>query len=160
MAYKRIPTGPIIKWYETKLTYKDKYRFGLLSYQEYCDWAAKNFDENASGYPDDEDTSTKEDTQKPNDGKTFWANDEEERTNLSHDDYEDFLSNNSIDTSNKSSVDVGSLMAKYGDEKESTPAPEETDIDAVLKQVSQDIHGGNILSEEEIHALFDTANGR
>ncbi len=160
MAYKKIPTGPIIKWYQTKLTYKDKYRFGLLTYPEYCDWAAKDFDENASGYPDDEKKASDDTAESAKSGKTFWANDSEERTNLSNDDYENFLQNNSIDTSNKSSVDVESIMSQYSDTNEPAPASNDSDIDAILKQVNHDIHGTDVLTEEEIHALFDAANGR
>jgi len=131
--------SPLIKWYQTTMTKEEKFKLGLLTYEEYLEWQ-EELARNANG-----------------DSDTFWRNDDANRENLSKEEYDDFLANNSIDIANKSAVDFDALFAEINGEKPPLPEP---DLDEILKNVQKSIHGGNtILSEEEIAALFAAANG-
>lgn len=133
--------SPLIKWFHTTMTKEEKYKLGLLSYDEYAEWQKEL---EAEEKPD-------------NTPNTFWKDDTETRDNISQESYEDFLANNSIDVSNKTAVDFDSLFAEVNG---APPTPPEPDIDEILAKVNRDIHGGNtILTEEEIAAMFAAANG-
>jgi len=161
------PRNAVVKWYNVKMSYEDKYRFGHISYEEYCAWmyelmnAAQNSAEN-----------TGSDTQEGGayaasaSGNTFWQEDSEKRNNLSSNDYNEFLSSNSVDISNRNTVDFDKLASEVN---AGTPAPAaeaapppsaDANLDEVLANVNKDMHGGDaILSQEEIEALFAQANG-
>lgn len=135
--------GSLIKWYQIKMTYEEKYRFGLLTYPEYLEWV--------------ESLKTT-----PTTSDTFWKNDQGERTNVSNEDYQSFLAENSIDVSNTTTLDMDDILelAEQASEDHIEPdyVPSESDIDEVLKNVNKDIHGETFLSQEEIDAMFAAAN--
>lgn len=145
--YNHKYSSPLIKWFQTTMEPEVKYRLGLMTYEEYETWQAELAAEERrrlraeSGQAD-----------------TFWSDDEEARENLSTNDYSDFLSQNGIDVSNKTALDFEALAAEYGAE-EPSPIVHLTE-DEILANVSRDIHGGNILSEAEIAALFEAANNK
>ena len=132
--------SPLIKWYQTPMTYEQKYRLGLLTLEEYEEWQRQLAEEEkAASQP-----------------STFWGNDDGDRENLASDAYNDFLNANNIDISNNNSVDIDSLLGEYG---EASPIVHLTE-EEILANVEKDIHGGSVmLTEEEIAALFAAANG-
>lgn len=141
----RKPPCNIIKWYRVKMTLDEKARFNLLTYEEYLEWIKEL-----------EERSKEQD-------KTFWASDTEERSNVSEDEYEAFLSANNVDVSNSTSVDFDALKQQIegGDTEEKKPQPEEPSMDEILSSVNAANHGGDkILSPEEIAALFAAAEGQ
>lgn len=161
----RLPGTPVLKRYLFKLSYEDKYRFGVLTYPEYCEWMLelqKEAEEKANA---------------SSEGHTFWANDDEERTNLTSSDYSEFLANNSVNIANSNSFDFDKLANEFAQSEssidnvlsadpvdqvcaDSAPCAEssETNLDEILANVNKDMHGGNtILSQEEIEALFAAA---
>lgn len=150
------PSGPIIKWYHVKMTYEEKFRFGLLTYPEYCAWMQELAE--AQGVETSESSSGS--------GKTFWANDDGERLNVSSEEFSDFLSQNNIDVSNNATVDIAALLAEQ--EESAPPAEEpkndsaalvsEDELNAILSNVNKDIKGSDCLTQEEIEALFAAAN--
>lgn len=164
------PSGPIIKWYNVKMTYEEKFKFGHLTYPEYLAWmeelAAKEKAENGESDTAAQTEGTTE-AQTESTGHTFWANDAGERTNVSSDEYAEFLSKNNVDVTNHNTVDIQALLNETNgvDNSEAEAAPEpapqnaEADLDEVLKNVNKDIHGDNYLTQEEIEALFAAANG-
>lgn len=157
-AWNISPSAPIIKWYQTKLTYEDKYRFGHLSVYEYYVWM------NELMAKENEDAESESDSvYESNGSSTFWKDDTQERTNVSNDEYASFLSENNIDVSNTTKVDIDSILAEAEDdvfntmEENSNHEVTEAEINDVLDQVNRDIHGDAILTEEEIAALFAAA---
>lgn len=141
--------SPLVKWYMTNISNEDKFRLGLMTYPEYLAWQEELARE-AAGAGGGSDT--------------FWRDDTESRENMSADDYESFLSQNSIDISNRTAVDFDALVASL--QSEDAPAEssgqqeQEVSLDEILANVNRDIHGGSaVLSEEEIAALFNAANG-
>lgn len=136
----KLPYSPVIKWYETNLTYEEKYRFGKLTPQEYMEWMQELC------------KKTEEESH------TFWQNDTEERSNISNSKYEEFLANNHVDISNDTTVDVEKLLGEMNGSSQGMAADYEPDINEVLASVDKDIHGGNMLTQEEIEALFAEAN--
>ncbi len=137
----KLPYSPVIKWYETKLSYEEKYRFGKLTPQEYMEWM--------------QELSKKAEE----DSHTFWQNDTEARNNISSSEYEEFLANNHVDIRNDTTVDVEKLLGEMETSSPGMSTDYEPDINEVLANVDKDIHGGNILSQEEIEALFAEAGG-
>lgn len=161
-AWNISPSTKIIKWYQTKLTYEEKYRFGHLTYPEYIEWQNELYLQyceenniNPDGTPASE--SEPEDKAYNATSSTFWKDDTSARNNVSSDEYNDFLSENNIDVSNNNTVDVSSILADM--EGSDPPADEDVDVNDVLKQVNKDIKGDSILSEDEIAALFAAAAG-
>ena len=162
-----VPRNPIIKWYQTNMTYEEKYRFGHITYEEYCAWMYELMNQAQSGGGAGDSTPTADER------GTFWHNDQAERTNLSSNDYNDFLSQNNVDISNRSTVDFDKLASEVGAQgaapapapapapAEAAPPPaasEEVDVNEVLANVNKDIHGGDqMLTQEEIEALFAAA---
>lgn len=162
-----VPRNPIIKWYQTNMTYEEKYRFGHITYEEYCAWMYELMNQAQSGAGSGDSTPTADER------GTFWHNDQAERTNLSSNDYNDFLSQNNVDISNRSTVDFDKLASEVGAQgaapapapapapAEAAPPPaasEEVDVNEVLANVNKDIHGGDqMLTQEEIEALFAAA---
>lgn len=143
--YSKKYTSPLIKWYQQDLSYEEKYKLGLLTPQEYELWQAELAKESAH------------EKRGANGSDTFWSGDQEDRENVSQDEYADILSAAGVDVSNKTSIDFDSLFAEVNDAPQ---APSEPDLDEILANVNRDIHGGSaILSEEEIAALFAQANG-
>ena len=116
--------SPLVKWYQVKLTKRQRYEMGLMSYEEYQEWqeelaareAAANEQEQTESEPvaDDEtyqisyDESRFEQQEPVN--HTFWEGEEADRENVSQGSYEQFLQENGIDVSNKNSVDIEKLM--------------------------------------------------
>lgn len=98
-------TGTIIKWYQVKESYEDKYRFGHMTIQEYNEWMEelKNKAEEEEAKKDGPGTGATA-------GKTFWQDDNGKRLNMSSSDYTDFLSQNNINVSNSATVDIESLL--------------------------------------------------
>lgn len=152
------PSGPIIKWYNVKMTYEEKFRFGLLTYPEYCAWMQEIAE-----------AQNEEAEKKPSSGggKTFWANDDGERMNVSADEFSDFLSQNNIDVTNNATVDIAALFDEANGEIDTAPPKEETksealvsedELNAILSNVNKDIKGSDCLTQEEIAALFAAAN--
>lgn len=174
---KMLQTTNIIKWYQVKMTYEEKFRLGHLTYAEYCAWI-NELNEKASCEP-------------KTGGKTFWANDSKERENISDNDYNDFLMQNNVSIQTKNNFD--DLFSQYSSDA-STPqnassaasAAEITDsetkkeaapssnnavtdssstdsltatLNATLKSMNKAIGGDSILTEDEIQALFAAANG-
>lgn len=145
------PTGPILKWYQVKMTYEEKARFNLLTYYEYCEWMEEL-------RKAEEEKST---------AKTFWGNDTELRSNVSSDEYEDFLSKNNIDVSNRTAIDFDALVNEVNGgnsepqaEAASEPAPaEEQSMEEILASINAANSSGQdkILTEAEIAALFAAA---
>lgn len=161
-----VPTGPIIKKWQVKMSYADKYRFGVLTYPEYLEWMQELADEAAV---------EEEKPKKKAESNTFWANDDGERENLSNADYEKFLAENAINVSNNTTLDIDRIIndVSYSEEpKEALTASDEfankpvaqeseedveANIQAVLTQLNKDIHGDSVLTEDEIRALFEAA---
>lgn len=161
-AWNISPSTKIIKWYQTKLTYEEKYRFGHLTYPEYIEWQNElylQYCEENNLNPDGTPASESELGDKAYNAtsSTFWKDDTSARNNVSSDEYNDFLSENNIDVSNNNTVDVSSILADMEDS--APPADEDVDVNDVLKQVNKDIKGDTILSEDEIAALFAAAAG-
>ena len=164
------PRNPIIKWYNVKMSYEDKYRFGHITYEEYCAWMYElmNTPQVAPEGSDVESAEGNAYTASAS-GNTFWQEDAEKRNNLSSNEYKDFLSSNSVDISNRNTVDFEKLASEVNAEAAASapaaeaappPPPAETNLDEVLANVNKDMHGGDaILSQEEIEALFAQANG-
>ncbi|MBO4617798.1 MAG: hypothetical protein J5717_10610 [Lachnospiraceae bacterium] len=166
-----VPRNPIIKWYQTNMTYEEKYRFGHITYEEYCAWMYELMNAQQNGDAQGEGAGGA--APSADERGTFWHNDQAERTNISSNDYNDFLSQNNVDISNRSTVDFDKLASEVGSQA-SAPAPaptpaeaapppaasEEVDVNEVLANVNKDIHGGDqMLTQEEIEALFAAANG-
>ena len=163
------PRNAVVKWYNVKMSYEDKYRFGHITYEEYCAWMYELMN------PPQETPEESGDAQSDGSvyaassaGETFWNGDQQERTNLSANDYNNFLSSNAVDVSNRNTVDFDKLASEVNSapapaEAASSPAPaasEDVDVNEVLANVNKDMHGGDaILSPEEIAALFAAANG-
>ena len=160
-----MPTGPVIKKWQVKMSYADKYRFGVLTYPEYLEWMQELAEEAAQ----------EEKPKKKAESNTFWANDDGERENLSNADYEKFLAENAINVSNNTTLDIDRIIndVSYAEEPKEAltasdefankPAAQESEedveanIQAVLTQLNKDIHGDSVLSEDEIRALFEAA---
>lgn len=167
------PKNAVVKWYNVKMSYEDKYRFGHITYEEYCAWMYELM--NAPQETQESSDDAKEDGSvyaASSSGETFWNKDRQERTNLSANDYNDFLSSNSVDVSNRNTVDFDKLASEVNSTAtaDSSPSPateapppaasEEVDVNEVLANVNKDMHGGDaVLSPEEIAALFAAANG-
>ena len=159
------PRNPVIKWYQTNMTYEEKYRFGHITYEEYCAWMYELM--NQAQAEAQAEAAQESNTQNASgEGGTFWHNDQAERTNISSTDYNDFLSQNDVDISNRSTIDFDKLASEVGNASEAAapaPAPppvasQEVDVNDVLANVNKDMHGGDaILSQEEIEALFAQA---
>ena len=166
-----VPSGPIIKKWQVKMSYEDKYRFGVLTYPEYLEW----MQELTAANSEEEEKEKEPEKAKPK-SNTFWANDEGKRENLSNSDYEKFLAENAINVSNNTTLDIDRIINDVSYEEETTEpltasdefankpaaAPEteedvEANIQAVLTQLNKDIHGDSVLTEDEIRALFEAA---
>ncbi len=162
------PKNAVVKWYNVKMSYEDKYRFGHITYEEYCAWMYELM--NAPQETQESSAETQSDGSvyaASSAGETFWNEDQQERTNISANDYNDFLSSNAIDVSNRNTVDFDKLASEVNS---AAPAPaaeapppaasEDVDVNEVLANVNKDMHGGDaVLSPEEIAALFAAANG-
>lgn len=162
------PKNAVVKWYNVKMSYEDKYRFGHITYEEYCAWMYELM--NAPQETQESSAETQSDGSvyaASSAGETFWNEDQQERTNISANDYNDFLSSNAIDVSNRNTVDFDKLASEVSS---AAPAPaaeapppaasEDMDVNEVLANVNKDMHGGDaVLSPEEIAALFAAANG-
>lgn len=162
------PKNAVVKWYNVKMSYEDKYRFGHITYEEYCAWMYELM--NAPQETQESPAETQSDGSvyaASSAGETFWNEDQQERTNISANDYNDFLSSNEIDVSNRNTVDFDKLASEVSS---AAPAPaaeapppaasEDVDVNEVLANVNKDMHGGDaVLSPEEIAALFAAANG-
>ncbi len=153
-AYMDSAPSGLIKWYRVDMSYEDKFRFGLLSYQEYLEWM-KSFNSES----ENNDNTFEEDT-----ADTFWRDDTGERKNFSSSEYESFLSNNKVDVSNRNTVDFDMLSQNVSNTVGVTTVDEpsvdttEDDIARVLQNVNKDMHQGEaLLSQEEINALFAAA---
>lgn len=167
------PKNAVVKWYNVKMSYEDKYRFGHITYEEYCAWMYELMNAPQDTQESPSDTQTDGSVYAASSaGETFWNEDRQERTNLSANDYNDFLASNSVDVSNRNTVDFDKLASEVNSGANSaaasapvaeTPPPaasENVDVDEVLANVNKDMHGGDaILSQEEIAALFAAANG-
>lgn len=165
------PKNAVVKWYNVKMSYEDKYRFGHITYEEYCAWMYELM--NAPQETQESPAETQSDGSvyaASSAGETFWNRDRQERTNLSANDYNDFLSSNAVDVSNRNTVDFDKLASEVNSDAASAPAPaaeapppaasEDVNVDEVLANVNKDMHGGDaVLSQEEIAALFAAANG-
>ena len=101
---KNVPKNALIKLYQQKLTYEDKYKLGILTYPEYIQWQQE--------LAEQEKEKKKESA---SDGATFWSADGGNRDNISNDDYKDFLAQNNIDVHNSSYVDFDSLKNQFND---------------------------------------------
>ncbi len=99
---KNLPKNPVIKLYQQKLTYEDKFRLGIITYPEYIQWQTELAQAEAE-------------KDKKEEGSTFWSADGGNRDNISSDDYEDFLAQNGIDVSNRTYVDFDSLKNQFND---------------------------------------------
>ncbi len=157
-AYTDAAPSGLIKWYRVEMSYEDKYRFGLLTYQEYLEWMKLLNAESG-----DTDTATETATgERMSD--TFWRDDTAERKNVSSSEYESFLSTNNVDVSNRNVVDFDMLSQNASEPVgsmnpvESSVDTTEDDIARVLSNVNKDMHGGEaLLSQDEINALFAAA---
>ena len=162
------PKNAVVKWYNVKMSYEDKYRFGHITYEEYCAWMYELMNAPQETQESSAETQSGGSVYAASSaGETFWNGDQQERTNLSANDYNDFLSSNAVDVSNRNTVDFDKLASEVNS---ATPAPaaeapppaasEDVDVNEVLANVNKDMHGGDaILSPEEIAALFAAANG-
>ena len=99
---KNLPKNPVIKLYQQKLTYEDKFRLGIITYPEYIQWQTEL-------------AQAKADKDKKEEGSTFWSAEGGNRDNIPSDDYEDFLAQNGIDVSNRTYVDFDSLKNQFND---------------------------------------------
>ena len=165
------PKNAVVKWYNVKMSYEDKYRFGHITYEEYCAWMYELMNTPQETQESPSDTQSDGSVYAASSaGETFWDGDRHERTNLSANEYNDFLSSNSVDVSNRNTVDFDKLASEVNSGAASAPAPaveapppaasEDVNVDEVLANVNKDMHGGDaILSPEEIAALFAAANG-
>lgn len=151
-------SGPVIKSHQTALSYAEKYRLGILTYPEYLMWQAQISLGLASATVETKDSESTE-TKNSDSAGRFWENDSGSRQNVSESDYEKFLKENSIDVSTNATVDIQSLIDDHSNIEESgeSSASFEPDLNEVLKNVNKDIKGSDILSEEEIAALFAAA---
>ena len=96
--------SPLIKWYDTNMTKTEKYKFGLMTYDEFVAWQQELHEKMLNGELDTDDSSTDtSDTGSTN--HTFWEDDDGDRENISADDYAAFLAANNIDVSNKNAID-------------------------------------------------------
>lgn len=143
--------SPVLKWYQVKMSYEEKARFNLLTYAELLEWQ-KEMMEEQSGQSGSEDKSAVQ-------GKTFWAQDEAERLNVSSNDYESFLAENNIDVSNRNSVSFDELQRQLTQKISDKPAQEEESEDDILARINAANGQGTdrCLTEEEIAALFAAA---
>ena len=163
------PRNAVVKWYNVKMSYEDKYRFGHITYEEYCAWMYELMNTPQETPEESGDAQSDGSVYAASSaGETFWNGDQQERTNLSANDYNNFLSSNAVDVSNRNTVDFDKLASEVNSapapaEAASAPAPaasEDVDVNEVLANVNKDMHGGDaILSPEEIAALFAAANG-
>lgn len=148
--------GPIIKARQTALSYAEKYRLGILTYPEYLMWQTQIMLGLAN--TGEENKPANEAPAKNSDSAgRFWENDGEARQNVSESDYEKFLRENGLDVSNNATVDISNIISDVAEAPAAPAADYEPDINEVLKNVSKDINGSDILSEEEIAALFAAA---
>lgn len=163
-----LPNVPVLKKYLFKLSYEDKYRFGILTVYEYYEWMQELANE------------AERKAREAEEGHTFWAADEGERTNIDADEYANFLANNDVNVSNNTAFDFDALAQAFSGEQATPSAPSteaastseeasendnnsllgnDVNLDEILANVNKDIHGGDaILTQEEIEALFAAAN--
>ena len=106
---KNCPKNPIIKLYQQKLSYEEKYKLGILTYPESVQWQQELMEQ--------EKEKEKEIEKEPQagEGSTFWSADGGNRDNISADDYNDFLEQNHIDVTNRTYVDFDSLKDQFND---------------------------------------------
>lgn len=108
-------TSSIIKWYQAPMGLDEKYNWGLLTMEEYAEWQKLHqADEENDAEKMAENIACDETAQEFSEDElhvgTFWKNDTESRQNLSSDDYSSFLSENNIDVTNRTAVDIDSLL--------------------------------------------------
>lgn len=142
---------PVIKWHQVDMSFEDKQRFNLLTYQDIIQHQMEEMQAAQAAAQPTQETSA--DTSMD---KTFWASDSAERTNLSADEYSDFLAKNGLDVTNRTAVDINSIVEEAA-EPETPVTPYEPTEDEILANVYHDIHGDTMLTPEEIAALFAAA---
>lgn len=95
--------SPLIKWYQATMSKEEKYKLGLMTYDEYLEWQ-----EELANAPEELESADTEGSESVN--HTFWEDDDGDRENLSSDSYSDFLAENGLDISNKNTVNVDELL--------------------------------------------------
>ncbi len=140
--------SPVVKWYDVKMSFEEKARFNLLTYQDIIAWQQEMM---ALSENNQSDVSEIE-------GRTFWTNDKEERLNVSNGEYEAFLSENHLDVSNRNQVDFGVLAAQIGEEStiaDKPPGEPESEEDILARiNAANGMSSERNLTDEEIAALF------
>lgn len=161
---KKMPYSVIIKRFQIDYSLEQKYRLGIMTPPEYAQWVQEKEEElRAQNKP----------PKKERKNHTFWEDDGGERKNVSENDFAKFLSENSLDVSNTTAVDVAALIQQENEKVLDSVGFETTqDSIAVIlesaeaeKRQEEEIlaaaMGGNaddenrVLSPEEIAALFE-----
>lgn len=116
------------------MTKEDKFKLGLMGYEEYMEWqeelaeeAARQAELEAMGAAAEEllgeignlgegvsesTESEKPATEKKSGNHTFWEDDDGDRENVSKEEFDNFLAQNSIDVSNSTAIDIDSLLSE------------------------------------------------
>ena len=122
-------TSPLIKWYQATMTKEEKFKLGMMTYEEFNEWqeelaqeeALKAEEEAAKAESTNEDIKDADNNETSSEesaaistpestNHTFWEDDTEDRDNLSNASYEEFLKSNGLDVSNKNTVNVEAIM--------------------------------------------------
>lgn len=136
---------PVIKWHQVEMTFEEKQRFNLLTYQDIIQHQM-------------EEAQAAQAAEASQVGGTFWQSDTSERKNLSQDEYSAFIEQNDLNLSNSTTMDIGSICSSVETAPEEPVAAYEPTEEEILANVYRDIHGEASLTPEEIAALFAAAN--
>lgn len=158
---KKMPYSVIIKRYQIDYSLDQKYMLGIMSPQEYAMWIQEK----------EEEQKKKNKPERKN--HTFWEDDAGERKNVSDNDFAKFLSENSLDVSNNTTVDVAALIQKENEKvldsigfetaqesisaiMDSAEAEKRQEEEILAAALGGDVNDENrVLSVEEIAALFE-----
>lgn len=99
--------SPLIKWYDTNMSKSERYRYGLMGYDEFVAWQQEAAAKQAAEEEAEATTtasSTSDSGAGTSYGHTFWEDDEGDRQNISDKEYMEFLAKNNIDIGSKSAL--------------------------------------------------------
>lgn len=158
---KKMPYTNIIKRFQIDYSLEQKYKLGIMTYEEYGEWLViernKAFEE-----------ARRKEEEKSSNAATFWGNDKTVRKNVSDDDFDKFLRENNLDVKNDAHVDVNAIINEQNNAvldsigfSTTQDSINEIMESADEEKVLQDIMAANagddanrVLSTEEIAALF------
>lgn len=152
-----MPYTSIIKRFQIDYSYAEKYKLGIITFDEFQIWQAELAKEREGQAEEGDYLDELINGAVSQKNHTFWENDTSDRLNVSSDAYGEFLLANNLDVSNVNAVDFDAL-AKQQETK--PPVEEEVDLDAILAAavpMGSNTGTESMLSQAEIDALFASA---